>query len=392
MSSVDAGLLEWTGIGSLLVLFAVNAFFLPRANPPAKLTVPIIALASLAVSVIVVLLLGAGVFFLVIFGFWLLCLVLLWMFAVFLDKNLSISQSPRLYERFIFWFPRKGRLFVIGGYLFLLAILKLWLNRLDQGIVVSVLWGIAGFFAMLGLFSIFSVCGMARNLWAQQTAHFRILFVSVNAIYFFLVGTLVWNKCGCFDSTGAPCLRPRLQQIGSLQDGRVAFRENKLYGYLDNRRRIIIPARFLEARSFAGGLAAVRPRPSGLLGYIDTEGKMVIPPRFQSAGDFSGDLAAVMLEGRWGYVDPFGTIKIDTRFVDADRFYDGLAPVAVSRKDVWGIIDTSGAFVAGPASLGDIRQKGDSDVRVSSDYFIRISNEELHSRARLTAYKDLSHD
>lgn len=359
MSSGDAErLLELTGIGSLLVLFLVNAFFLPRANPPARLTVPIIALASTAVSVVVVLLLGAGAFFLIVFGFFVLCLALLWIFAVLLDKSLSISKTPRLYERLIFWLPRKGRLFLIGGYLFLLATLKLWLNRFDQGIVVSVLWGIGGLFAMLGLFSIFSVCGMARNLWAQQTLPIRGLFVSLNAVYFVFIGTLVWNKSVYFDSSGAPCLKPRLQQVGSLKEGRGVFRENKLYGYLDNRRRIVIPAQYLEARSFAGGLAAVRPRPSGLFGFIDSEGKMVIDPRF----------------------------------VDADGFHAGLAPVAVSGRDVWGIIDTSGAFVARPVSLGEIRQKANTDVRVSSDYFIRVLKENNRSRARLTAYKGPPND
>lgn len=58
-----------------------------------------------------------------------------------------------------------------------------------------------------------------------------------------------------------------------------------------------------------------------------------------------------MLQGstkRWGYIDANGTLVIDYTFDDALPFYDGVAPVQDRETALWGLINTSGVWVAPP--------------------------------------------
>jgi hypothetical protein len=60
------------------------------------------------------------------------------------------------------------------------------------------------------------------------------------------------------------------------------------------------------ARSFSEGLAAVRI--GRKWGYIDHTGKLVIPARFDDAKRFHGRYAVVSDRGRWSWIDKTGRI------------------------------------------------------------------------------------
>jgi len=63
--------------------------------------------------------------------------------------------------------------------------------------------------------------------------------------------------------------------------------------------------RYQNVGSFSEGLAAVQVG-TGRWGFINQHKVMVIPARFQDAKDFKDGKAAVKLNGRWGFINKRG--------------------------------------------------------------------------------------
>jgi len=67
----------------------------------------------------------------------------------------------------------------------------------------------------------------------------------------------------------------------SNTSGRILFKENSLYGYLDLNGDIVIKATYSDARVFSNGYAIIRDENG--FGYINTDGKVVIEPQYDAA-------------------------------------------------------------------------------------------------------------
>lgn len=65
-----------------------------------------------------------------------------------------------------------------------------------------------------------------------------------------------------------------------------AVKINDKWGFADKNGKMVIPAQYEDARSFANGMAAVKI--DGQWGFIDLEGNVVIQPQFTDAKDFTG--------------------------------------------------------------------------------------------------------
>lgn len=85
---------------------------------------------------------------------------------------------------------------------------------------------------------------------------------------------------------------------------RVEIGDTQLYGYIGKAGSYAIVPRFIFAKSFSEGLAAVcfdartgrkgGSEPGGNYGYIDLKGNIAIGPKYSSAGNFSEGLAAAI--------------------------------------------------------------------------------------------------
>jgi hypothetical protein len=117
----------------------------------------------------------------------------------------------------------------------------------------------------------------------------------------------------------------------------VVLQDSSQYGYIDQSGQLVIPPRFLDARPFSEGLAAVETR-SRIInnqvvdiawGFIDKKGRLRIPDKFEFAGNFSEGLARVAIKSgvSHGYIDHSGKMVIPARFTEAWDFSNGLAPV-----------------------------------------------------------------
>lgn len=94
---------------------------------------------------------------------------------------------------------------------------------------------------------------------------------------------------------------------------------NSKWGYINAKGRVVIKPRFIVARNFSEGLAAVR-NDAGWFYYIDVSGRVITGrDRYRFADDFSGGLAAVQkgVNDKIGFIDITGHWAIKPTF---DRY------------------------------------------------------------------------
>lgn len=112
-------------------------------------------------------------------------------------------------------------------------------------------------------------------------------------------------------------------------------------GYIDQKGKFIIKPRFLDARNFNEGLAAVKVQTETgeRFGYIDSSGTLVIPATFEASDDFSNGLAWFGTEvskygfvGKYGFIDRKGNIIVPANLAHAQSFSEGLAMVTVASQ------------------------------------------------------------
>ncbi len=175
-----------------------------------------------------------------------------------------------------------------------------------------------------------------------------------------------YNYCGDFMNGLA-----RVLIGGRLVDGKPVG--GGLFGYIDQKGKIVINPQFILAENFSDGLAYVEKTDNlgqtqrgyintkgdfqfevdlGLaydffddlavfsiakslsntknvptisqikFGYVDQSGKVVIPARFQKAGNFQHQMACVLDEnGKYGYIGRDGGYKIPPQFEQASDFF-----------------------------------------------------------------------
>ena len=102
-----------------------------------------------------------------------------------------------------------------------------------------------------------------------------------------------------------------------LVNGRRAYKDlaNGLYGYINEKCEVVIPARFLNALDFSDGLAAVMIKDDNVekWGFIDTAGNVVINPIYSyKPGDFHEGFATVSKKtGKIVYINKKGEVVSD---------------------------------------------------------------------------------
>jgi hypothetical protein len=139
-------------------------------------------------------------------------------------------------------------------------------------------------------------------------------------------------------------------------DGRTGFsdlfvaQQGHAYGFIDASGVMAIPARYLHAKPFFEGLAAVKVRPEQGCGFINERGRMAVELAYDHVGDFHEGFAAVMIDTYWDYIDRSGLIAIQPQFDAAGDFSRTLAEFEIN--GIWGWIDRKGKAVWPP----DLRQ------------------------------------
>ena len=142
----------------------------------------------------------------------------------------------------------------------------------------------------------------------------------------------------------------------SFCENRAAIFRDGLYGFIDEKGKEVVPARYERVSPFKDGLAEVRR--DNNWGYIDARGKEVIACQYEGTWGFSEGLAAVKRDDLWGYIDAKGKEVIACQYQKVEYFSEGLALVSDAQQSYY--IDKLGRK---KITLGDV-----ADVRLSSFY------------------------
>jgi hypothetical protein len=127
------------------------------------------------------------------------------------------------------------------------------------------------------------------------------------------------------------------------------------WGYMNNRKEIVIDCKFEKAEDFNDGFAIVERRVTDkgeystktLIGFIDEKGMMLTDFKYDRAFPFSDEMALVMKDEKYGYIDKTGKEVISLQYEDGAMFSEGLAAVKVNGKN--GFINKHGEMVIKPA-------------------------------------------
>ncbi len=102
---------------------------------------------------------------------------------------------------------------------------------------------------------------------------------------------------------------------------------NGLYGYADEKDRILIPCQWIDCGIFSEGLAPVQLA-DDMWGYIDTQGRLAIPYKLKKARPFMQGYGVAVVQnrmGKWVYMDKDGTMdKSDDTGVFAQLSPEGM--------------------------------------------------------------------
>jgi len=182
--------------------------------------------------------------------------------------------------------------------------------------------------------------------------------------------------------------------------------DEKVYGYMNKKGKIVIQPKFTFADDFYEGLARVYVGGTrcmgrysndmydtkyfygGKYGYITKRGKFKIKPQFEYASRFGEGLAAVKINDKYGYINKKGKIIIQPQFYCAGEFEAGQAPVCMDEKtDKRTLIDKTGkpapkdanydrvhrfseglAVVEKDGKMGAINEKRELVIDIKYDY------------------------
>ena len=143
----------------------------------------------------------------------------------------------------------------------------------------------------------------------------------------------VWHLKNMTDGTEADTAFTdvKLFETGEyVYDGKLLAAESTVYGLYTQKGKKTAEIPGTAVDIYRGEAIAFRAE-SGLWGFADEKGKVIIEPQYENAKSFSGHMAAVCMDGRWGFVNADGKLVIDYQYADAGYFnQNGVCFVSVT--------------------------------------------------------------
>ena len=161
------------------------------------------------------------------------------------------------------------------------------------------------------------------------------------------------GKTGFIDKTGNLIIDTLYTCTWRFSDGYTTGykKDEGKWGIIDTTGRFVpVSSNIVPERYFNNGLNMILDTTStngdlskSKWGYMNTKGNIVIRPKFIRAKEFSEGLAAVETEKGWGYIDTMGEFVLEPIYNDADCFSEGLAAVFLG-NDVH-FVQSKNAFI-----------------------------------------------
>ncbi len=139
-------------------------------------------------------------------------------------------------------------------------------------------------------------------------------------------------------------------------------KQNKKWGFIDERGRIVIPPSFDHAGDFNNCLAVVKKE--GKYGIINTTGRLVVQPLYDGIKFLNNSLIAVRNDSLWGITDYSNRVLVAPRYTAVEPA--GSAFVAVYNERDQGLLDSLGQEIV-PCGFDTIYQ-------VRNKFFVAFKN------------------
>lgn len=135
------------------------------------------------------------------------------------------------------------------------------------------------------------------------------------------------GRWSLISKTGKAVSNNQYDDLGVASEGLIPARTGRLYGYINKKGTLAIPARYTRVNAFAGGFATVEQ--DGNWQIISSTGQVVVKDlKAEAAMAFGSEgLAPVMRAGRWGFVNRSGETVIAPAYMLTSGFHGGLALV-----------------------------------------------------------------
>jgi len=158
------------------------------------------------------------------------------------------------------------------------------------------------------------------------------------------------GKWGFVDKTTNEIVIPyKYLNAREFNEGLAAVEKLSGWCFIDKKGDEVIQNKYISVLDFSDGLAAVQIpnkvsysvyKTRNKVGFIDKTGKVILPPIYNNSRNFSEGLAAVQINNKWGFIDKNGNIVIPLNYDNIDSFLGGVAAVKLGNK--WGFIDKTG--------------------------------------------------
>lgn len=141
--------------------------------------------------------------------------------------------------------------------------------------------------------------------------------------------------------------------------------ENLKFGYIDKRRKWVIPPIYDAVSHFENECAIVKYK--GKWGVIDMKGTFLIPPVYSFPPEYFNDgLVRIMTDSnKIGFKNKNNIWVIPPEYDNAIYFSEGRSAVEKNKK--WRIIDTKGNFITPPLNIDSIDVFNDGKARIYKD-------------------------
>jgi hypothetical protein len=136
------------------------------------------------------------------------------------------------------------------------------------------------------------------------------------------------------------------EELNPFIEGIASFRQGNLWGAIDSKATVIIPAEYQNELLFKNGLAKFFFA-SSKYGFVDKSGTVVLSATYDDAEDFQEGLAAVKSGALWCFIDKTGASVIPPQFSQCyGGFVNGRCFVRVKDSPYISIIDKTGKRLA----------------------------------------------
>ena len=162
--------------------------------------------------------------------------------------------------------------------------------------------------------------------------------------------------------------------VGGFHEGLLSFYDSNsgLYGYVNIRGEIAVPAQYSNALPFSEGLGAVVNN-EGKYGFINKTGAVAIPCSYDMASSFSDGYAWCEINGTGNFIDKYGTIQIKNRIMS--KFEGGVAIVKPSSTDPSSYREFGAIIINKSGNAIFATSNYDQTHKFGAEYFVIVSDD-----------------